>query len=81
MLRRRMYEPNRSAWVSHGRVLQLLEECEHAIHVRWPLGRCLLAVLCERERQKDRAEEFNALSAVAELFFPKIRVIRDENGA
>jgi hypothetical protein len=67
--------------VTRARVYQLLEECEHAIHVRWPLGRCLLAVLCERERQKDRAEEFNALSAVAELFFPKDRVIRDENGA
>ena len=34
--------------VTRARVYQLLEECEQAIEVRWPQGRCLLTLLRQK---------------------------------
>jgi hypothetical protein len=57
--------------VTRARVYQLLEECQQALQVRWPVGKCLLAVLLNcRESQSANAEGFEALQSVSDLVFP-----------
>ena len=58
--------------VTRARVYQLLEECEQAIEVRWPQGRCLLTLLRQKgESTSQPVEGFDALATVADLFFPQ----------
>jgi hypothetical protein len=49
----------------------LLEECEQAIDVRWPQGRCLLLFLSQKMEQLPRRPEgLQMLCSIIDLFFP-----------
>ncbi|MCA9269651.1 MAG: hypothetical protein KDA41_14320 [Planctomycetales bacterium] len=65
-------EQSRRLGVTRARVYQMLDECNMAMAVRWPRGRCLLTLLVERLQSgaAPQEEALEALLPTRELFYP-----------
>jgi hypothetical protein len=57
--------------ITRARIYQLLEQCQEAMHLRWPNGRLLLTSTLEKVQSLDPVPGgLGLLEAVADLFFP-----------